>query len=88
MKTKKYLGNDFARPRRAPWIVAVLLLAAALASPVWAVTVGVVNINTASAAELELLPGVGAQRPFSPLGKSAGGSSGRKISPRSKESAR
>jgi competence protein ComEA len=62
MKTKKYLGKDFARPRRAPWIVALVLMGAVLASPAWAVTVGVVNINTASAAELELLPGVGAQR--------------------------
>jgi competence protein ComEA len=33
-----------------------------MALPGWASTVGVVNINTASASELELLPGVGAQR--------------------------
>jgi competence protein ComEA len=62
MKTKKYVRNDFAWRQRAAWLAALILLGAALAPPVWAVTVGVVNINTASAAELELLPGVGAQR--------------------------
>ena len=43
-------------------LAAALLLMGAGAPPGWGATVGVVNINTASAAELVLLPGVGVRR--------------------------
>ena len=50
--------------RGVRWCAVALAAALVLAGtgPIGAATVGVVNINTASAAELELLPGVGARR--------------------------
>ena len=53
-------------PRPTPqWLAFILvlgLLAPVVGFEARAATVGVVNINTASAVELELLPGVGPQR--------------------------
>ena len=51
-----------SRSRWAALFPALWLLALAPGFAAGASTVGVVNINTASAAELALLPGVGAQR--------------------------
>lgn len=44
------------------WSLALLCLLLLTTGPAWGATTGVVNINTASAAELQLLPGIGARR--------------------------
>ena len=54
--------TERSRSLRLWWVALAVALLLAGAGPIGAVTVGVVNINTASAAELELLPGVGARR--------------------------
>jgi competence protein ComEA len=59
MKEKR---TERGRSLRLVWVALTVALLLAGASPIGAVTVGVVNINTASAAELELLPGVGTRR--------------------------
>lgn len=56
---------DARRARRRVGVWAAVLLSPLLASPIaWGavVTVGVVNVNTASEQELQLLPGVGPVR--------------------------
>ncbi|MDE0886139.1 MAG: helix-hairpin-helix domain-containing protein [Myxococcota bacterium] len=54
--------NHRLRPQWLALVVAFGLLALVAGFEAGAATVGVVNVNTASAAELELLPGVGSQR--------------------------
>ena len=62
MRSKKKTRRASLFQGRRILLAGGLWLGIALAFPSWASTVGVVNVNTASTAELQLLPGVGAQR--------------------------
>ena len=62
MRSKKKTERASLFQGRRILLAGGLWLGIALAFPGWTSTVGVVNINTASTAELQLLPGVGTQR--------------------------